>query len=66
MSVFLLPAVGFFNDFACHFVLQVQIGVTTGNTTMCFEKSDNSPINLIGKCKGLVRLTIIVHLLLFL
>jgi vesicle-fusing ATPase len=31
---------------------KVHIGVTTGNTTMCFEKAENSPINLTGKCKG--------------
>lgn len=31
---------------------KVNAGVVTGNTAMCFEKAENSPINLTGKCKG--------------
>ncbi|ESN92582.1 hypothetical protein HELRODRAFT_189514 [Helobdella robusta] len=31
---------------------KVRIGVTMPNTILCFDKADNSPVNLIGKCKG--------------
>lgn len=29
-----------------------SMGVTMPNTTLCFERAENSPINLSGKCKG--------------
>lgn len=32
--------------------VKVSIGVTMPNTILCFEKAENSPLNLTGKCKG--------------
>jgi hypothetical protein len=42
--------------------MKVKIGVTTGNTALCFEKAENSSLNLTGKCKGYVWVCVLSEL----
>lgn len=34
---------------------RAQFGIITGNTSIVFEKAENSPLNLTGKAKGYMK-----------